>query len=92
MKREELHDLILGVAVVVLGYAVYQHYQTGRAQAARIAVGDQAAIGAAIDSASSDGPAISIPAPIQINGNDSTGYSIDTSSSGWWDKITQGAF
>jgi len=92
MTREELHDLILGVALVTLGYAVYQHYKATKATAANIAAGDQAAIAAAIGSASSDGPAIFVPAPVQVNGDASSGYTIDTSSAGWWDKLTQGVF
>ncbi|WP_322400374.1 hypothetical protein [Massilia luteola] len=92
MTREEMHDLILGVAVVALGYAVYQHYQAAKAQVAQINASDQAAIAAAIGSASSDGPEISVPAPIPVNVDASGGYSIDTSSSGWWDKLTQGTF
>lgn len=86
MKREELHDIILGVALVALGYAFYQHAKTAKT----IANSDQAAINTAISSASSDGPAINVPAPIEVQGNDATGYTVDTGSTGWLDKLTLG--
>lgn len=28
MTRDEMHDLLTGVAVAVLGYALYQHFKT----------------------------------------------------------------
>lgn len=31
MTREEMHDLILGLAVVALGYAIYQHQKAVKA-------------------------------------------------------------
>lgn len=90
MTREDMHDIILGAALVALGYALYQHRQA--ATAATIATSDQAAIQTAIGAASSDYPAITVPAPILVNGDAATGYNvIDTSEQGWWDKLTQGA-
>ena len=70
MKREEMHDLILGVALVALGYAVYQH----RKAAAAISASDQNAIATAIGTAGL--PAISIPAPIEVQGGPG-GYTYD---------------
>jgi hypothetical protein len=90
MTREDMHDLILGAALVALGYAIYHHRQAATAQT--IAASDQAAIQTAIDSGSTGYPAITIPAPIPINGNAATGYTVDTTSQGWWDNLTKGAF
>lgn len=70
MKREEFHDLILGVALVALGYAFYQH----RKAAAAISVSDQNAIATAIGTAAA--PSISVPAPIAVQGG-AGGYAFD---------------
>lgn len=86
MTRDEMHDLVMGVALVALAYAVYQHHKAAAATAAQISASDQAAIGTAISSAPADGPAISIPAPIAIDGGGAGGYTFDMNT------LLQGAY
>lgn len=73
MSRDEVHDLILGLALVALGYAFYQHQKA--AQAATISQSDQTAIDTALSTAPT--ATTTVPAPPAVQGNSQTGYTFD---------------
>ncbi len=61
MTREDMHDLILGVALIALGYAVYQHHKAANSRGTNTGIM----------------PPIAVPAPPAIQGDSSTGYWYD---------------
>ena len=86
MTKDEMQEVILGVAVVALVYAVYQHRKA--ATAGVIRASDQAAIDTAIASGASDGPPIFVPEPIPIQSGKG-GYTYDDGS-GFWADLFKG--
>lgn len=62
MSRDDVYDLVMGMAVVTVGYLLWKQQQ--KATAAPTATG----------------PAVTVPDPIAVQGNDQTGYWIDTST------------
>lgn len=60
MSKDDVYDLLMGVAVVALGYAIYQHRKASAPRNTGVV-----------------GPAIDVPAPIEVQGDASTGY--------WWE-------
>lgn len=81
-----MQEVLLGVAVVALVYAVYQHRKA--ATAGVIRASDQAAIDTAIASGSGDGPPIFVPDPIPIQSGKG-GYTYDDGS-GFWADLFKG--
>lgn len=93
MSKNELHELMMGAALVALGYALYKHFKAPAVAVvapspATIAASDQAAIQTAIGTMPTDAPAITVPAPIAVQGDASTGYSTDTGN--WLTNLMQG--
>ena len=60
MSRDDVYDLMMGLALVALGYAIYQHRKAATPGNTGIV-----------------GPAIDIPAPIEVEGDAQTGYWYD---------------
>lgn len=69
MSKDDVYDLLMGVAVVALGYAIYQHRKASAPRNTGVV-----------------GPAIDVPPPPEIHGDESTGY--------WWepDNLLAGVY
>jgi hypothetical protein len=61
MTRDEMYDLMMGLALVALGYALYQHRKAATP-------GNTGIVGPAIEG---------IPAPIEVQGDGEGGYWYD---------------
>lgn len=61
MSRDDMYDLMMGLALVALGYALYQHRKAATA-------GNTGVVGPAVDG---------FPAPIAVQGDEQTGYWYD---------------